>query len=449
MSSLIVVLLLAANWPRTELPVKLMHGETSRKHLPATMAGGVAVFDYDGDGRLDIFVANGGELPSGRKTSPAHANRLFRNLGRMQFADVTAKAGVGGTEFSFAAAADDYDGDGHPDLLVTKLRGLQLLRNRGDGTFEDTTAKSGLTNAGRWAVGAAWLDYDHDGRLDLFILNYVRWDAAKEPECRTAGRIDFCHPRYYDPQPNALWRNLGGGRFEDVSEKSGIARHKGKGMGVAVADFNADGRLDLFITNDRLPAFLLAGRANGTFDEIAFESNVAVPEDGKNVSAMGVDAQDVNGDGRIDLIYTALKDETWPFYFGGKDSFEPQVRFNPLARRYAGWGVQFADLNQDGQLDAVGAASDALSGVVDPARKGPVVWFPGFARAEEVAEPAMHRGLVAADFDGDGCTDLVVSALGEPVRILRNPCTPPGTAAARTILGSTTVGYASSYKPVR
>jgi hypothetical protein len=442
---------LSANWQAVELPHRLFSGETAKKHLPATMSGGIAVLDYDGDGLLDVFLVNGGELPSGRKTSSAHLNRLFRNRGQMQFEDVTAKAGVGGAEYSFAASAGDYDGDGRPDLLVTTLRGVLLYRNRGDGTFADVTARSGINNRGRWAVGAAWLDFDGDGDLDLFLVNYVVWDPAQEPECKTAGRVDFCHPRYYPPQANALFRN-DGGRFVDVSEPSGISKHLGKGMGVAVADFDGDDRLDLFVTNDRMPAFLFRGLAGSQFVEIGLEAGVSVPQDGKAVSGMGADVQDFDNDGKPDLIYTALKDETFPIYRSTMHGFEDVSagsRIAPMSRKFAGWGVLFADLDNDGWRDIVAATSDALSGQVDSSRKGPIIWFRNagqgrFEAPQVLLGPVMFRGLVAADLDRDGCADLVVSALDAPAKVLRNPCVRSSGGASRQWLGSSAVGYASS-----
>jgi len=417
------------------------------------MPGGIAIFDFDGDGLQDLFVPNGGDLPSGLKTLAAHSDKLFRNRGNMRFEDVTAKSGLAGKHYAFAGSVADFDSDGRPDLLVSHLHGVTLYRNKGSGFFEDVTQQAGIDNHNRWSVGAAWFDYDIDGDPDLYITNYVRWDAKTEPECRTAGRIDFCHPRYYQPQPGALFRNDGKGTFTDVSDTSGIAKHAGKGMGAIVADFDGDKRPDVFVTNDKMPAFLFHNRGDGTFDETGFDTGIAVPADGKTVSGMGADAQDIDGDGRPDLIYTALRDETFPIYRGTAQGFEDAsaaTRMGPNSRPFAGWGVVFADLDNDGRLDIAAATSDALSGKVDPSRAGPVVWFRNagegrFDPAQVLAAPAMHRGLVAADLDKDGCLDLVVTALDATPKILRNPCpNPKGPRAPRQWLGSTAVGYASS-----
>lgn len=445
-----LLLTLSADWTSVPLPFKLTHGEGARKHLPATMPGGIAVFDFDRDGRPDIFFPNGGDLPSGLKSSPQHQNKMLRNLGGFRFADVTVPLGLAGTEYAFGAAAADFDGDGWPDLAVAELRGIRLYRNAGGKRFDDITATAGLGDRGQWAIGAAWVDIDSDGDLDLFVIRYVAWDPTKEPECKTAGRIDFCHPRYYPPQPNALYRNNGDGTFTEVGDSWGVTKHAGKGMSAAIADFDRNGRPDLFVTNDRLPSFLFLNRAP-RFEELGLEWGVSVPMDGKPVSAMGADTQDYDGDGFADLIYTALRDETFPLYRGtgaGLEDASASSRLSVASRPYAGWGVMFADLDNDGQRDIVAATSDALSGQVDPSRKGPVVWFRNagkgtFEPARALSPPAMYRGLVATDLDGDGCEDLVVTALGETARILKNPCGRKG-GVRREWLGSTAVGYASS-----
>ena len=460
-----------ATWDLRILAFRLVNGESQRKYLPATVPGGLAIFDFDGDGKLDIFLPNGGELPSGRKTSPSHANRLLRNLGGLRFEDVAQRAGVSGDVYNFGAAVADYDNDGHLDLLTTGLTGVTLYRNTGDGTFSDVTSAAGIDNRGRWSVAATWLDIDNDSDVDLFIVNYVQWDPKKEPECRVAGKIDFCHPRFYDPVPNALFRNNGDGTFTDISDVSGVGEHKGKGMSAQAADFDGDGLIDLYVTNDRLFAFFFHNLGKGRFEEVAFDSGVAVPEDGRPVSGMGVDAQDFDNDGRPDLLYSALRDETFPLYRNTGKQFAEVTgpsKLGPLARKMSGWGILFADLDNDGWKDIVAACSDALSpsgGRGQAAMERPV-WFRNtadgkFSKSEdwETLTPAMYRGALTADLNEDGCLDVVLTALNSEARVLANPCSngknwlevdvrQPG---ARIRVGNqwqhttTSVGYASSY----
>ena len=469
MVCLAALLALAASavWTVHKLPFVLVTGETAKKPLPATTPGGIAVFDFDGDGKLDLFFPNGGALPAGKKAP----NRLWRNLGGLRFEDATSRAGLAGSDYGFGAAVGDFDGDGRPDLLVCGLHGVTLYRNQGDGTFIDVTKRSGIDNQGRWSVGAAWFDMDNDGDLDLFVVNYVHWDPAKERECIVNGKPDFCHPKFYDPQPNALFRNNGDGSFTDVSAVSGIAAHAGKGMAVAAADFDGDGLLDLFVTNDRAFAFLFRNLGGGRFKESAFEWGVAVPQSGNLVSGMGVDAQDYDNDGLTDLVYTALRDETFPLYHNrGSELIEATAssRMSVLSRSMSGWGIAFTDLDNDGWKDIAAARSDALSstGSHGASAKEPPSWFRNLGDGKFAAgagwsglEPLMYRGMVPADLDGDGCPDLVLTALNAEPRILRNPCDKGNhwlkvavpRLAARVRVGkqwrnaTTAVGYASSY----
>ena len=466
--SLLFALFVAPGPLAVPLPMTLFTGETARKFLPATMPGGVAAFDADNDGQLDLYFPNGAPLPAGRKTLPAHANRFFRNRGAMHFEDRTVAAGLAGTGYDFAAAAGDFDRDGYVDLVVSGLRGITLYRNRGQGTFEDVTARSKLDNHGRWSVGAAWLDIDSDGDLDLFVVNYVRWDPATEKPCLVEGQPDFCHPRAYQTQPNALFRNEGDGTFADISASSGIGQHLGKGMAAAVADFDLDGRPDIFVTNDRIFNFLFRNLGEGRFEEVAFASGVAAPANGNPPSAMGTDAQDYDNDGRPDLIYTALRDETFPLYRNAGAEFEEATvssRLSVLTRAMAGWGIVFADLDNDGWKDIVAARGEVLSatGSKGALAREPLSWLRNIAGRQFVAGDAIaapsevYRGLAVVDLDNDGCLDLVATALRAAPRVIKRAC-PPGShwlevsvsAGARVQVGpqwrhaTYTSGYASS-----
>jgi enediyne biosynthesis protein E4 len=423
------------SWIARTLPMTLKTGETrERKPLPATMPGGLAVLDFDNDGKLDLFFANGGDLPAGRKSRPEHANRLFRNLGAMRFEDVTSRAGIAGSDYSFGATAGDYDGDGRIDLLAAGLHGVALYRNQGDGTFADRTAKAGLATDTRWAVAAAWFDKDNDGDLDLIVIHYVGWDPAKERECIVDGKPDFCHPKHYPATAHSLYENRGNGTFADVSEPAGFTAHLGKGMSVAVADFNGDGFADLFVPNDRVFNQLFLSRDNGRrFEEAAFAWGVAAPLDGNPTSSMGTDAQDFDRDGKPDLVYTALRDETFPLYRNTGSAFEEvtaSTRLNVLSRMMAGWGTAFADLDNDGWQDLLVARSDALSvtGGRGDSVKEPPSWFRNRQGRFESGQgwdglaKGMWRGAAAADLDNDGCLDVVLTALEASPHVVRNPC---------------------------
>ncbi len=466
MFRLAAVLALAAEWQTATLPFHLNSHEANRKLLPATMPGGLAVFDFDGDGRLDLFFPNGAALPGAVK-GPGDSNRLLRNKGQLQFEDVTGRAGLHGTGYDFGAASGDYDGDGRIDLLVAGLRRLTLYRNGADGRFEDVTENAGLDNRGRWSIGAAWLDYDGDGDLDLFVVNYVEWDADREPECKVEGKPDFCHPRHYAPSANALFRNNGDKTFTDVSVAAGFDAHKGKGMAVAVADFNGDQRPDLFVTNDRMFNFLFLNEG-GKFREAAFDWGVAAPASGNPPSSMGTDAQDFDNDGKPDIVYTALRDETFPLYRNTGADFEEgtaSTGLASLARQMAGWGIVFADLDNDGWKDIAVARSDVLSvkGPRGAKAPEPLSWFRNlrgtrFTLESVDVKPAMYRGIVAADLDDDGCVDLIAASLNAPAIVLRNPCAagnwikvagaPVGSlirVGTQVRYVTATAGYASSY----
>ena len=467
---------------KSGLDFVLQQHATPDKHMVETMAGGLAVFDYDGDGRPDIFFANGAALPSLTKQSSSDWNRLYHNDGNFHFSDVTERAGVAGIGYTTGAAVGDYDNDGHPDLFVAGVQHNQLLHNTGHGTFEDVTAAAGIKNY-TWSVAAGWFDYDNDGRLDLFIVNYVEWTPEGNKYCgdRSRGIRVYCHPKHYRGLANALYRNRGDGTFEDVSEKSGVAASIGKGMSVAFADYDRDGFTDIFVTNDAVPDFLFHNKGNGTFEEVALLAGVAVPANGRPVSSMGTDFRDYNNDGWPDIALTALTGETFPLFRneGGK-YFQDATYTAGLGRgtvRMSGWALAIVDLDNDGAKDIVTANSHANDRIEEfeatTYRQSNGIFRNVNGRFEDVSATAgpdfavarAHRGIGVGDFDGDGRLDLVVTVLGDRAQVLRNVSSPDNHwvtlqlhglkstrdgIGARVTLGTqsdamtTAVGYASS-----
>jgi len=322
---------------------------TPLRHQPETMPGGVALFDYDGDGYLDIYFVNGAEMPSLVKRGRQFRNRLYRNNGNLTFTDVTEKSGLGGAGYGIGVAVGDYDNDGRPDLFVTTVKGNQLFHNNGDGTFTDVTAKAGVggdlyKGKRMWSVAAAWLDYNNDGLLDLFVSDYCRWNPDTEQACFANGQNGariICDPRYCDPLPNALYRNNGDGTFTNVSAQTGIAAHLGRGMGVAVADYDGDGYADIFVANDNAANQLFHNIHGERFEEVALDAGVALGEDGNVLSGMGADFRDVRNTGLADIWMTAIEKQTFPFFGNGR-------RFpgcaEHRARRYLDDGDRKADV---------------------------------------------------------------------------------------------------------
>jgi len=424
------------------LPFRLDSDESlTARNVPETMAGGVAVFDYNGDGRPDIFFANGADLATLKKTSDKYSNRLYRNDGNGAFTDVTAKAGLAGTGFDVGVAVGDYDNDGHPDLFVTGVHGNTLYHNNGDGTFTDVTKKAGLDKwndpeyGPMWAVAATWVDVNNDGLLDLFVVNYLQWTWSDKPLCTINNVAEYCHPRYYKGLPDQLFLNQGDGTFKDVSKEWGVRDHIGKGMGAGMADYDLDGRPDLFVTNDAGYSFLFHNLGS-KFEEVAFQANIALPEQGAFISGMGIDFRDYNNDGYPDVAYVALNRQTFPLFRNtGKGDFVETTASSDLASEsmgMSGFGPALYDLDNDGWKDLF-VSRGHVSATHPPGAevKQPNTVFRNLgasgkwkAFTEEAgfvaSTAARHRGCALGDFDGDGRIDIVVTSLDANAELWMN-----------------------------
>jgi hypothetical protein len=407
-----------------------------------TMTGGVAVFDYDNDGLLDLFFTNGAAIPSLQKIGPGFANRLFHNNGDGTFTDVTDKAGVAGIGYSMGVAAGDYDNDGFVDLYVTGVNRNQLLHNNGNGTFTDVTERAHVpgTIPGKgkaWSVTAGWLDYNNDGLLDLFVVNYLDYDLKTAASCSQHKITTYCSPDDFKGLPNILYKSNGDGTFTDVSISSHVAQYVNKGMGVAFGDYDGDGFMDIFVSNDTFPNLLLHNNGDGTFTDEATSTGVAYNELGKTVAGMGADFRDLDNDGKPDIFHTAMFGDSFPLYRNlGKGQFEDSTStsgLTALTSPNTAWGVGAYDFSNDGRKDLFTANAAILDNSMEIEHrpyKQPNSLFKNtgkmtFSDVSATAGPsfkvaAAHRGSAFGDLNNDGKIDIVVTVLNGQPEILMN-----------------------------
>ncbi|MCE9635897.1 MAG: CRTAC1 family protein [Planctomycetes bacterium] len=429
------------------------NGAAGEWYFCETVGAGVALFDYDGDGDLDLFAVQGGSLGGKPPTEPwtrsePPRGRLFRNdpvrgadgVRRPRFTDVTAASGIDARAYGMGAAAGDFDGDGHVDLFLANFGPDQLWRNRGDGTFEDVTARAGVGDA-RWNTSAAFLDFDRDGRLDLFVCAYENFTLETNKPCfATNGRRDYCGPLSYRPIPDRLYRNRGDGTFEDVSATSGIASAEAPGLGVLSADFDGDGWADLFVANDGRENHLWMSRGDGTFRNDALARGCAVNASGQTCAGMGTDAGDVDGDGDLDIVVANLTGEANTLFLGdGRGRFSDRALAAGIvgpSLPMTGFGAAFLDYDADGHLDLVVANGGVRHGeAADLGQPNHLLRNRGGGKFEDVsaasgapfARRETSRGLAVGDLDDDGDPDVVVSNNGGPLRVLLNVARPAGT----------------------
>jgi enediyne biosynthesis protein E4 len=415
---------------------------TPNKNQPETMVAGVGLLDYDNDGYLDVLLVNGAAIPSLQKETPKYWNRLYHNNHDGTFTDVTEKAGVAGVGYGMGVAVGDYDNDGWPDIYVVNVGKNQLLHNNKNGTFTDVTDKAsvggGLLDGKKmWSVSAAWVDYNNDGLLDLFVSNYCKWEVNKDPYCGPTPKLRaYCHPNNYANLPNTLYRNNGDGTFTDVSAETAIAKYLGKGMGVAIADYDHDGFIDIFVANDNHPNFLFHNLGGKKFEEVALESGVAYAQSGSALSGMGVDFKDVDNDGRPDLWHTAVENESFPlFHNAGGGQFVEQTLSAQLAvtRTMSGWGNGIVDFDNDGWKDLFVARSNVLDNIAQFSNRkyeepNSVLRNLGNGKFQDVSSQAgadfqiaaPHRGVAFGDIDNDGRIDAIVTVLNGSLEYFHN-----------------------------
>ena len=430
----------------TRIDYAQANSPTTTKYLPETMGGGVALFDYDNDGRLDVFFVNGAKIsdpmPPGAqpdKSDRKFWNRLYHQNPDGSFTDVTEKAGLTGipqNRYGMGVAVGDFDNDGLEDLYVTGFGGNTLYRNNGDGTFTDVTAKAGVGAAG-WSTSAGFFDFDNDGRLDIFVARYLEWNFADNRFCgeRKPGGRAYCHPDNYPGTTNILYHNNGDGTFTDVSRPAGIAQPGGKSLGVSFSDFDGDGWPDIYVANDSVRCFLYRNNHDGTFTDVALTAGVGYTEDGKAFAGMGVDFADYNNDGRPDIVVTDLSDQRYLLYRNNGDgTFTDVTNESGVGRAtsaYSGWSTKFIDYDNDGWKDLFFAQGHVMDNIEITAPNLKYLQPPlllrntsgGFSPVEDalaMKTPWAGRGAAFGDIDNDGDIDIVVANLGQRAYVLRN-----------------------------
>ncbi len=434
--------------PPHESGITFVHtnGRSDHRYLPETVGGGVAIFDYNNDGLMDILFVNSGDSTFYHPSAPLHPV-LYRNNGNGTFTDVSAQAGLTANLFGMGVAIGDYDRDGYPDIFISGYERLVLYHNNGNGTFTDVTARSGIEPM-KWSSSALWFDYNNDGMLDLFVCAFV--DYNEQRICGVAdsyggnngafskGQMFYCIPKIFAPMSSRLYRNDGNGHFTDVSKETGILDHAGKGWGVVASDFNDDGYMDLFQANDTMANFLFLNREGKRFEEVGLEAGVGYSADGTPRSGMGVDAADFDQDGRQDLFVANIDGQTFDVYHNnGDEIFDQWNQSDGIAdatRLLSGWGLRFFDYDNDGWPDLV-LANGHPDDHVDERMRGvtyrePLLLFHNDGRggladvSASAGDPFQKnyaaRGLAVGDLNNDGYLDVVFVENGGPAHVLMN-----------------------------